>query len=414
MTASGRMQADLGWSGDEQQDIALLAQRLQVRTWLVGGRDDELIEAVHRHLPALRRLLARVGCTVTVEPDLVRMHKAAGLRCGRIRQGASPEGMWLWLTAAVLESMPPKAKLGQVVAAARAAAAEVEIPVTQSRAELHALHAGLRMLCDRGVLEEVDGRIEALLEGQEDPPVLLRVHHTRLLHLLPRDVAVDEHGQWLADPADDAQGWLEQLPRPGDPGVRVCAMLADQAVVHACDLDPDERHWISVRLADDGAAVAEAFGLRLEHRMEGAAFVMPEEALCAGGLLGPFRFPHRQRNGAGTVRHAALLLIDCLTAEGERDGTMAPGPGWCGAPAAVVVDRLGEMAARHTGWAGEYRAQPARLADHVQGLLEQADLLRVTDGYEAWWWLSPAAARWTVVADQPVPPSPGSRLEETL
>jgi uncharacterized protein (TIGR02678 family) len=312
VTASGRMHADLRWPGDEQQDIALLAQHLQVRNWLVGGRDDELIEAVHRHQPALRRLLARVGCTVTVEPDLVRVHKSAGMRYGRIRQSASPEGTCLLLTAAVLESMPPKAKLGLVVAAARAAAAEVEIPVTQSRAELHALHAGLRMLCDRGVLEEVDGRIEALLEGQEDPPVMLRVHHTRLLHLLPSDVPVDEHGQWLADPAHDAQVWLEQLPRPSDPGVRVCAMLADQAVVHACDLDPEERHWISTRLADDGAVVAEAFGLRLENRTEGAAFVMPEEALSARGLLGPFHFPHRQRNGAGAVRHAALLLIDII------------------------------------------------------------------------------------------------------
>ncbi|WP_393101036.1 hypothetical protein [Streptomyces sp. LN325] len=59
---------------DEQDAVAALVRRLRAQTWLVGGRDDELIEAVHRHAAAVRALLEAVGCALTVEPDLVRVH----------------------------------------------------------------------------------------------------------------------------------------------------------------------------------------------------------------------------------------------------------------------------------------------------------------------------------------------------
>ncbi|REE66330.1 uncharacterized protein DUF2398 [Streptomyces sp. 3212.3] len=91
---------------DEQEAVASLVRRLRAQTWLVGGRDDELIEAVHRHAAAVRSALGAVGCAMTVEPDLVRVHtpvEPVGLMPG----GAAPEGVWLWLTVAVLESLPP-------------------------------------------------------------------------------------------------------------------------------------------------------------------------------------------------------------------------------------------------------------------------------------------------------------------
>jgi hypothetical protein len=109
-----------------------------------------------------------------------------------------------------------------------------------------------------------------------------------------------------------------------------------------------------------------------------------------------------------------LLLIDHLVSEGEQGGAMAPGPGWCGARATEIVDRLGALAARHGSWAQEFRARPDRLADDVRSLLEQPGLLRVVDGYDDWWWLSPAAARWTVVADAPQHRAPGRSAEEEL
>ncbi|CUM35538.1 hypothetical protein BN2537_41 [Streptomyces venezuelae] len=120
--------------------------------------------------------------------------------------------MWFWLTVGVLESLPGRVRLGQVTAAARTAAAEIELPVTQSRTELSALAAGLRQLCDYGVLEELEGRVEALMDGGEDPPVLLKVHHTRLLHVLPRGVQVDE---WGSGPSI-----LARTRRGGWPGSR--------------------------------------------------------------------------------------------------------------------------------------------------------------------------------------------------
>jgi uncharacterized protein (TIGR02678 family) len=381
---------------DEQEAVAALVRRLRAQTWLIGGRDDELIDAVHRHAGAVRASLEAVGCMLTVEPDLVRVHvpvEPVALMPG----GDAPEGVWFWLTVPVLESLPPTAPLGRVVGAVRSAAAEAEIPVTQSQPELRALVTGLRMLCERGVLSELEGRVEDLMGGAHDPPVLLKIHHARLLHLLPRSVPLDDEGQWVSDPGQDPEGWLRSLLRPGDEGVRVIGMLADRAVVHIGDLDEAERQWFSTRLAREGTRVAETLGLHLEHRLEGACLVVPED-ICDARGLGQFRFPHRQQGGSGTLRHAALLLIDYLSSEGERGGAAAPGEGWCGAAASVVVRRLGELAVRHTRWRGEYRQRPEQLAGQIRALLEEADLLRVTGGYEDWWWLSPAAARWTVVA----------------
>ncbi|WP_326790477.1 hypothetical protein [Streptomyces sp. NBC_00151] len=62
------------WVEDEQEVVATLVRRLRGQTWLIGGRDDELIEAVHRHAAAVRAVLEALGCMLTVEPDLVRVH----------------------------------------------------------------------------------------------------------------------------------------------------------------------------------------------------------------------------------------------------------------------------------------------------------------------------------------------------
>lgn len=88
-----------------------------------------------------------------------------------------------------------------------------------------------------------------------------------------------------------------------------------------------------------------------------------------------------------------------------RPRRRAPGPGWCGMPKSRVVGRLGELAKRHAWWNKDLRGDRPRLAEDVRGVLEpEADLLRVTGGFEEWWWLSPAAARWTVLSEQaPVP-----------
>ncbi|MFF9091439.1 hypothetical protein ACF1BE_34815 [Streptomyces sp. NPDC014991] len=76
---------------DEQEAVASLVRRLRAQTWLVGGRDDEVIEAVHRHAAAVRSALEAVGCAVTVEPDLVRVHtpvEPAGLMLDGAAHGA--------------------------------------------------------------------------------------------------------------------------------------------------------------------------------------------------------------------------------------------------------------------------------------------------------------------------------------
>ncbi|WP_181923302.1 DUF2398 family protein [Streptomyces sp. 3212.3] len=118
----------------------------------------------------------------------------------------------------------------------RSAAAEADIQVTQSQPELRALVTGLRMLCERGILSELDGRVDDLMDGELDPPVLLRIHHARLLQMLPRSVPLDDEGQWECDPGQDPQGWLHSLHRDSDPGLRVCGMLEELAAAHDLEI----------------------------------------------------------------------------------------------------------------------------------------------------------------------------------
>lgn len=88
------MSAVGGWGlgEDEEEVVWQLARLLKTRAWLVGGRDDAVIEAVYRHRSALRELLAAVGCALVVEPDLVRVYNPAPPRSARLPGGAVRRG----------------------------------------------------------------------------------------------------------------------------------------------------------------------------------------------------------------------------------------------------------------------------------------------------------------------------------
>ncbi len=383
------------WAPEVELEIAAILRLLAVRPWLVGGRHDQEIAAVRRNQAAITQACSRLGWVLIVERDLVRLRKSPPVRRSAwCSGGPTPQqASWFFLLVAGAESVAPRTGLGPLVAAARAAAADADLPVTNDIVERRAIVRALRMLHERGVVEQVEGDVDGFVED-ENAPVLLAVHHTRLSHVIAHFGA--------SDPAQDPAGWLQQVEREPDPARRMRRRLVDDAVVHAADLDDVEADWLSRRVrSDDGAQIAKLFGLHLERRLEGAAFVVPDGAFREFHELGPTWFP-----GTGTTHHAALLLCEHAARAGvaSMSGTTAesPGPGWRGLSEEEVAGYLASVAAEHAGGRGGWRRDltedPRRLAEEVSTLLMSFDLLRRTSDAEGapTWWFSPATGRWAL------------------
>jgi hypothetical protein len=195
--------------------------------------------------------------------------------------------------------------------------------------------------------------------------------------------------------------------------------LVDDAAVYTSDLDEAEADWMRRRVrGDDGEQLARAFGLHLERRSEGAAFVVPDDAFRYDRELGPMPFP-----SAGTVPHAALLLCEYARTAGTAaaDGVR---PGWLAVTETAALDHLTSLAQQYVagrgGWKADFVEKPGILLEQVRALLTGLDLVRVetTDG-GATWWFSPVTARWAPAATTSVRKTrngaaPGEQQELTL
>ena len=394
------------WAPEANLEVGSVLRLLMVRPWLVPGRDDDAIAKVRRNVDAVRDAFGRLGWVLVVERDLIRLRKTPpARRSAHAALGPSPRvGQWFFLLVAASESMGRRVGLGTLVTAARMAAAEAGVMVTGDIGERRAIVAALKMLDQRGVIEELDGDVEGYVQD-DNPPVLLAVHHTRLLHVI-----ANYSGE--QDPAADAAGWLDAVGREPDPARRMRRRLVDDTVVYAGDLDDAEADWLRRRLrGDDGAPLAEAFGLHVERRIEGAAFVVPGEAYRHPWELGPQPFP-----ASGTVAHAALLLCNWASAEDGAPDLVSGG--WRALTADEVAGKLTELVADEQagtgGWSHDLIADPGgRLRDDVAALLTGLDLVRLDADR---WLFSPAVARWP--APRPRTPRPKSTtpagLQESL
>lgn len=372
------------WSPEGGAETAEMLRLLARQPWLLSGRDDDVMATVRQNLTDIISALGRLSWALVVERDLIRLRKSPPARRGAWTALApSPLACtWFFLLVAAAEAMPPAVALGKLVSAAKTAAAEAGVTVTGDIRERRAIVQALKLLDARGVVEQVDGDTQGYLYDDE-PPVLLVVHHTRLLHVIANPGASDV----AADPA----GWLRQVEAEPDPARRMRRRLVDDTVVYTIDLDDAEADWLSRRVrGDDGEQLAKAFGLHLERRSEGAAFVVPSDAFRYDRELGPSPFP-----SAGTVPHAALLLCG----HAQDSGIPAEDrPGWLGMAAADVQARLAELAAQfgagRGGWRTDLAGNPAQLTAEVQALLTGLDLVRLADDDASTWWFSPATARW--------------------
>jgi uncharacterized protein (TIGR02678 family) len=393
------------WHPEASAETASALRRLAVSPWLIAGRDDETIGAVRRNLPAIREALARLGWVLVAERDFVRLRKSPPVRRHASSAGPTPlQASWFFLIVAAAESLPPRVALPQLVIAARAAASEAGLSVTHDIAERRAIVHALRMLDDRGVVMQVDGDVDGFIDDEE-ARVLLAIHHSRLVHVIAN------FGP--ADPTTEPVLWLEQVEREPDAARRMRRRLIDDTVVHVADLDDAEADWLSRRVrGDDGGPLATAFGLHLERRAEGAAFVVPDEAFRYLHELGRTPFP-----APGTVPHAALLLGDRVAVAGiPGSNDHGPGSGWCGLHEPRVIDYVASLAAERMdgkgGWRRELTEDSARLVQEIRALLCGLDLVRVVidpDG-DPVWWFSPAIARWSSphpeTRSEPIPGEP--------
>jgi uncharacterized protein (TIGR02678 family) len=375
---------------------------LALRPWLVAERDDDAMAKVRQNLPEIRSALGRLGWALVVERDLIRLRKSPPVRrAAWAALGPSPLACtWFFLLVAAAEAMSPAVALGKLVAAAKTAAAEAGVTVTGDITERRAIVQALKLLDDRGVVEQVDGDAQSFLHDDE-PPVLLAVHHTRLLHVIANFGA--------ADVAANPLGWLRQVEAEPDTGRRMRRRLVDDTAVYTADLDEAEADWMRRRVrGDDGEQLAKAFGLHLERRSEGAAFVVPGDAFRYDRELGPAPFP-----SSGTVPHAALLLCG----RAQTSGTAVEDrPGWLGMATTDVQAHLAGLArqfgAGRGGWRADLVENPAELLAEVQALLTGLDLVRIAADDASMWWFSPATARWPAQAPASSQARRGTRSDE--
>ena len=387
------------WVPEANDDAAAALRVLAARPWLVAGRDDDTMAAVRRNLPAVKDALNRLGwALVTDDRDFIRLRKTAPQRTHAFAAGGPSPLAWSWffLIVAAGESMQRRVSIGQLVAAARAAAAEASLDAPGDISERRAIVTALKLLDARGVIVQLDGEIDGFVHD-ENAPVLLEVHHTRLLNVIANFAT--------ADPVADPQAFLDIICREPDIGRKIRRRLIDDTAVHISDLDADETAWLGRRSRDDLEPLAEAFGLHLERRAEGAAFVAPEGSYRHLKELGPLAFPSQ-----GTVAHAALLLCDHANTISRTNPVAegAPGAGWVQLTRDAVESFLAgaalEQNAGAGGWSRELAEDPTGLLlAAVRDMLGALDIVRVIlasidptgeNSAASAWWFAPLIGRW--------------------
>ncbi|MFN0026716.1 MAG: TIGR02678 family protein [Acidimicrobiales bacterium] len=355
---------------DTERRIA--ARKLLERPLICAEQDRDAFVLIRRHEAELDRWFTqRLGYRLHVDTDTARLYKS-GLtlhrplrRPGR-RALQQRECVLLALLLAATAAGPAVISLRDLIDAVRSAAAEAEIPTADDAAERRALVSALQWMIDYGLATELYAHVDAYATD-EAADAVLQMRPDRIA-LLPMPALIG---------AADAEALLERAERRGPFRQWARAMLVELPVLYRHDVTDEEWGELRRRLGEEERLAAEMFGLVIEARAEGLAAVDPS------GSLSERRFP-----AAGTVGHAALLVIDAAGSEQQP----LPWPRYT----AIIA----ELAGGHVrSWSNDLVEAPDRLARHVAELLVAVRLAQIIDRADGpALCLLPAAARFRIAA----------------
>lgn len=344
------------------------AARLLLSTPFVTAPDD--LALVRRHAPALRQTFAtQLGYPLVVEPGFARLLKTplpqwAPVRTPRTGREFTPHGYVLLslLCAALLTpETGDQVLISTLIEQVRADAAAVGISLEDSLQERRRLVAALELLMHWGVLTETDGTVSRWGEARDE--ALLTVHRSLLAHLLPRP---------LRDAASPEDVWRPDSHAVGQPRRGLRRALVENPVVHRDDLTDAESDVLRRERRDLEQHLADNFGYAVDVRAEGALAYDPDERPSTASFPGP-----------GTVRQAALLLLDTLvdTARPVAGDQFVDGDDVFSGFFVTLdeiraeVQDLARKNARY--WADEYTHDPLKLADEALAVLRSFGLVGV-------------------------------------
>lgn len=365
------MTAAVTTSAHDAAERRVAARALLLTPVITTGQQPETMRLVRRHAPALRAMFAtQLGYPLVIESTFARLLKAApepGFPARPARRAdrqpfSARSYVYLCLVGAALlaPSSGEQVLLSSLIEQVRADAAGLGLDIPDTLAERRSLVAALDLLVRWGVLAETDGTTTGWAERQDE--ALLTVHRPLLPYLLTGPLAPGSDAAALLAPADDSQ-----------PRRRLRRLLVEHPVVPRAALDPDAVDVLSRERRTIGEQLDEHFGLVLETRAEGVLAHDPDASLS------DLTFP-----GTGTVRQAALLLVETLALDHMpdpdlRDATGAHPPSVT-VPWTAVDDALTTLLTRYgRGWERRLRENPAALRDEVLDLLASLSLLSITD-----------------------------------
>jgi uncharacterized protein (TIGR02678 family) len=326
------------------------ARALLARPWRTAEADRPLFLLIRRHAEQLDRWFTqRLGYRLVVGTDTARLVKSGHipadrpLRTPTHRPFTGREYTLLALVLAATAAGPDRISLRDLVLQVRSAAADAGIALDGATSERRALVTALRWLVEHAVVREIDRSVTGY-ETDADADALLEVRNDRMA-LLPAPALVD---------ARSADELLDRATGEGTGRAALRRRLVEDPVLHADDVSPEDWTELRRRFGEESRYFQEMFGLVIEARAEGAA------AIDVDGGCTDITFP-----AGGTTAHAALLLLDVLTAR-HRDG----------ADPAVLDGELRELLERY-GRFWRKDVDPENLRGEVVGLLAAMALVRV-------------------------------------
>ena len=383
-----RIQLDL--AAREQREAAIRA--LLTRPLLGQREDPDVYAAIVRHRRELAEWFAdHTGWALIVDESggFARLHKipahADRTRPATAGRAARPfdrrRYALLCVVLLVLDQASSQTTLqhlaGEVTTRTQEAEGLAAFDATRY-AERRALVDVLKLLVDLGVLRERDGTADGYAE-QGTGDALFDIDDRRIAQL----IAAPNSPSLVDSPADlptEVYPGTEEGQRQRDRH-QVMRRLLDDPVTYYDDLSDGEREWLlhSLRFAHD--LLTHDVGLVVERRAEGLLAVDPDRGMTDE------TFP----DGNSTVKHAALLVAEQLTARVRQAGqASAVGHG----DAVALVAGLMADYGRRCRWSNVYMKAgdgADLLAADAFGLLARFGLVaRTADG----WVPRPAIARY--------------------